>query len=295
MSSKISITNSTQQNSDKIDRLANAIKEADAIIIGAGAGLSTSAGFEYSGPRFTKYFDDFSKKYHIQDMYTGSFHVFPTPEEQWAFLSRLTMVNRFEPAPKSVYKDLFELVKNKNYFVITTNVDHQFQLANFDKSRLFYTQGDYGLFQCSVPCQQKTYDNETVIRDMYTQQKDMKIPSSLVPKCPNCGKPMTLNLRCDSTFVEDDGWHAASARYSSFLESVRGKKVLFLELGVGANTPGIIKYPFWRMTLQNPNAIYACLSLEAFCPAEIGTRSICIEGDIGLTLTQVTAKVNEKK
>jgi len=272
----------------QIEKLKNAIANADSIIIGAGAGLSTSAGFTYSGERFEKYFSDFRSRYGFSDMYTGGFYPYKTLEEHWAYWSRYIMINRYMDAPKPVYDDLLSLVRGKDYFVITTNVDHCFQKAGFDKKRLYYTQGDYGLFQCSDPCHQKTYDNEEQVRAMYENQQDMKIPSNLIPHCPVCGKPMSMNLRSDDTFVQDKGWYKAAERYENFLttrKAADGGKVLFLELGVGGNTPGIIKYPFWQMTAQNPNATYACLNFgEAVCPAEIKERSICINADIGEVL-----------
>ena len=246
-----------------INRISSMIDEAEAIVIGAGAGLSTSAGFTYSGERFHQYFGDFAFKYGFNDMYSGGFYPFETPEELWAYWSRYIMINRYMDAPKPVYQKLLSIVKDKDYFVITTNVDHCFQKAGFDKKRLFYTQGDYGLFQCSEPCHQKTYDNELQIRAMYKEQKNMRIPSSLIPYCPVCNKPMRMNLRSDDSFVQDEGWYEAAKRYNAFLMEHRTDedgKVLFLELGVGANTPGIIKYPFWRMTAQNPNAIYICIN-----------------------------------
>ena len=273
--------------SDNINRLKTALAETDAVLIGAGAGLSTSAGFTYSGERFEKYFSDFREKYGFTDMYSGGFYPYETPEEMWAFWSRNIMVNRYMDAPKPVYQDLLNLVKDKDYFVLTTNVDHCFQKAGFDKNRLFYTQGDYGLFQCSVPCHPKTYDNEAIVREMWDKQKDMRIPTELIPKCPRCGEPMTTNLRVDETFVEDEGWHSAADRYQSYLQTHTGK-ILFLELGVGMNTPGIIKYPFWNRTLENPQAIYACINYgEAFCPEEIRDRSICIDGDIAKIITNL--------
>jgi len=281
MFSRTKITTSTGNYSDNIKRLKKALDECDAVVIGAGAGLSTSAGFVYSGERFEKYFSDFGKKYGFKDMYSGGFYPYQTKEEFWAYWSRYIFVNRYTDAPKPVYNDLFELVKDKDYFVITTNVDHCFQKAGFDKKRLFYTQGDYGLFQCSVPCHNKTYENEDIVRRMVEEQKDMRIPTELIPKCPVCGEPMTMNLRSDDKFVEDEGWHEAAARYENFLRTRKGK-VLFLELGVGYNTPVIIKYPFWQMTAKNPDATYACINYgEAVTPEEIADRSICIDGDIG--------------
>ena len=278
----------TENYSAAVERLKQEIETADAIVIGAGAGLSTSAGMSYGGERFEKYFSDFRKKYGIQDMYSGGFYPYETLEEYWAWWSRHIMVNRYEAGIGKPYCDLLAIVRDKDYFVLTTNVDHQFQLAGFDKKRLFYTQGDYGLWQCSKPCHQKTYDNEAAVRQMAAQQKDMKIPEELIPKCPVCGAPMTLNLRCDMTFVQDDGWYAAAGRYDDFIRRHRGLHVLFLEIGVGANTPGIIKYPFWQMTVKNRKAIYACVNFgEAFVPGEIADRSICINKDVGEVLEQV--------
>lgn len=272
---------STENYWQNIERLREAIKGADAVLVGAGAGLSTSAGFTYGGERFRKHFADFEKKYGFHDMYAGAFCRYDTPEEHWAYWSRFIMVNRYVDAPKSVYHDLLALIKDKEYFVITTNVDHCFQKASFDKKRLFYTQGDYGLFQCSVPCHDKTYDNEAVILEMISTQKDMKIPRERIPVCPVCGKPMTMNLRSDDRFVEDEGWHNAAERYNAFLRRYQSRKILFLELGVGYNTPVIIKYPFWRMTLKNPQARYACINLnEARVPKEIEKQSICFNEDI---------------
>ena len=275
----------------QIKNLQTALSEADTVVIGAGAGLSTSAGFVYTGQRFEKYFSDFAAKYGIQDMYSGGFYPFATPEEHWAYWSRYIYINRYMDAPKPVYESLLKLVHDKDYFVITTNVDHCFQKAGFDKKRLFYTQGDYGLFQCSEPCCQETFDNEAVIRQMMERQEDMKIPTELLPSCPRCGKPLTMNLRSDDKFVEDEGWHRAAERYGNFLRTRAGGKILFLELGVGYNTPGIIKYPFWRMVLENHNAVYASINLDnCTIPGELGRQSICIHADIGTVLTQLISE-----
>ncbi|MBR1855523.1 MAG: Sir2 silent information regulator family NAD-dependent deacetylase [Oribacterium sp.] len=277
----------TGNYSDEIKKLKKAIEEADAIVIGAGAGLSTSAGFVYNGERFEKHFSEFGKKYGFKDMYSGGFYPYETPEEMWAYWSRFIFVNRFLDAPKPVYENLLSLVKDKDYFVITTNVDHCFQKAGFDKKRLFYTQGDYGLFQCSEPCSDDTYENEEMIRNMVEKQKDMKIPTDLIPKCPKCGKPLTMNLRSDDKFVEDKGWHEAAERYRDFLNS-HDEKILYLELGVGYNTPGIIKFPFWQMTAKNPKAIYACVNFgEAVCPEDIREQAICIDSDIGAVIDEL--------
>ena len=287
---------------NSLTELRDAIEQADSVLIGAGAGLSVSAGFAYSGPRFRRHFSDFEEKYGFHDMYIGGFTQFTSLEEQWAYWSRMIFLNRYCDPPKPVYQNLRKLVGEKDYFVLTTNVDHCFQKAGFDKRRLFYTQGDYGLWQCSRPCHQKTYDNETAVRQMLEAQgfsasrsggltlplgtvPKMAVPTELVARCPKCGAPMTMNLRADSTFVEDDGWHAAAARYQDFAEQHRKSAILYLELGVGLNTPGIIKYNFWKQTYENPNAVYACVNQgQAWAPRELEGRSICVEGDIGEVL-----------
>ncbi len=286
-----------------IEKLKTALSEADAVIIGAGAGLSTSAGFTYSGERFQTYFGDFEKKYGFHDMYSGGFACFSGLEEQWAYWSRYIYINRYMSPPKQVYENLFQLVKDKDYFVLTTNVDHCFQRAGFDKKRMFYTQGDYGLWQCSEPCHQQTYDNGKTVKAMLEAQgfgfaedgslivpehPKMVVPTELVPRCQICGKPMSMNLRADDTFVEDEGWHLASERYSLFVQRHQKLKVLFMELGTGWNTPSIIKYNFWRMTNQWPDATYACINLgDACAPKEIEKKSICIDDDIDTVLKQL--------
>jgi NAD-dependent SIR2 family protein deacetylase len=288
-----------------IEKLKDALDRSDAVVIGAGAGLSTSAGFIYTGERFQKYFYDFAEKYHFKDMYAGGFYPYKTLEEHWAYWSRYIYVNRYMNPPKPVYENLFELVKKKDYFVLTTNVDHCFQKAGFDNHRMFYTQGDYGLFQCSEPCHKATYDNEEMVRKMVESQgfvieKDgtlsipagemlkMEIPAELVPYCPQCGKPMSMNLRSDNTFVEDEGWHKHAEYYEEFLRRHRNVKTLFLELAVGYNTPSIVKYNFWHMVNEWPDAVYACLNYgEAYAPDEIIQKSICINDDIGNILEKI--------
>lgn len=291
----------------KIQELKKRIEEADAVIIGAGAGLSTAAGFVYSGERFEKYFSDFEQKYGFHDMYSGGFYPYQTQEEFWAYWSRNIWINRYMDAPKSTYSDLFSLVKDKDYFVLTTNVDHCFQKAGFDKKCLFYTQGDYGLFQCTKPCCKETWDNEGMIRDMILAQgftigeknaltlpegkaATMRIPSELLPKCPNCGRPLTMNLRSDDRFVEDEGWHKAAAEYEAWVVAHQDQRLVYLEIGVGYNTPGIIKYSFWQQVYQNENALYACLNMEEDpVPKEIKARSIVIGDDSDIVIRELAA------
>ncbi|MBQ9197902.1 MAG: Sir2 silent information regulator family NAD-dependent deacetylase [Clostridia bacterium] len=295
----------TTETSNGIEKLRIALNQAEAVIIGAGAGLSTSAGFIYTGERFNMYFSDFAKKYRFTDMYSGGFYPYKTQEEFWAYWSRYIYINRYMNPSKPVYDRLFDLVKEKDYFVLTTNVDHCFQKAGFDKQRLFYTQGDYGLFQCSKPCHQKTYDNAETIRKMVLSQgyeiaadgalvlpegtkPYMSVSTDLLPRCPVCGWPMTMILRSDDKFVEDAAWDAAAERYSAFLREHQEKKTVFLEAGTGWNTPGIIKYPFWQMVNDWPDATYVCLNYgEAYAPEEIREKSICINGDIGDILESI--------
>jgi len=272
---------STKAYSEKIEQLREILENVEAVVIGAGAGLSTSAGLTYSGDRFWQFFSDFIEKYYFRNMYEGGFYPFDSLEEHWAYWSRYIFINRYMAAPKPVYENLFELVKDKDYFVLTTNVDHCFQKAGFAKERLFYTQGDYGLFQCQTPCKPYTYENEDLVKRMVEEQKDMRIPSELIPKCPICGKPMTMNLRADASFVQDAGWDIHAGYYEKFLDTHKKSKILFLELGVGYNTPGIIKYPFWQMTARNRKAQYVCINKgDASVPKEIKTRSMEIDADI---------------
>ena len=273
------------QTEKQAAQLKQALAQADAVVIGAGAGLSVSAGFTYSGERFERYFGDFIAKYQLPDMYTAGFYPFPTPEEKWAYWSRHIWYNRYVPAPKPVYAELLQLVRDRDYFVLTTNVDHQFQKAGFDKRRLFYTQGDYGLWQCSGPCHPGTYDNEAIVRRMLAEQRDLRVPAELVPRCPVCGRPMTMNLRADDSFVEDAGWHAAQARYHAFLNTHTRGRVVYLELGVGYNTPGIIKLPFRRMTLQNAEASFFSINAQRDdVPRALASQAVCITADIGCFL-----------
>lgn len=285
MFSRIWTKASTHDCSVQCDKLRTLLSESDTVLVGAGSGLSTAAGFTYDGERFDRYFSDFAEKYHIRDMYAGGFYPFETQEEYWAYWSRYVLINRYRDAPKPVYDMLLSLLRNMDYFVLTTNVDHCFQKAGIDKKRLFYTQGDYGLFQCGAPCCPKTYDNEARIRQMVEETANMRIPSGLIPVCPCCGRPMIMNLRCDDRFVEDEGWHRAAERYANFLHTHRGGRILYLELGVGFNTPGIIKYPFWQRVAQDPNAVYVCINAqEAVCPQDIAPRALCIRTDIAACL-----------
>ena len=319
----VKVTKGNGNQKENIERLKEELETADAVVIGAGAGLSTSAGFIYTGERFDMYFGDFAEKYAFNDMYAGGFYPYKTLEEKWAYWSRYIYINRYLKPPMRVYDKLYDMIDGRNkgdkasqpkkdYFVITTNVDHQFQKAGFVKRRMFYTQGDFGLWQCSKPCHKRTYDNKDKVIKMLLSQwfkpgedgelippvndkgetdfskLSMTVPSLLVPYCPVCGEAMSMNLRADDTFVEDEGWYEAAGSYEEFLDIYKGQHILFLELGVGGNTPAIIKYPFWKMTDENPNAVYACINYgEAMCPENIADRAICIDGDIGEVLDRM--------
>ncbi|SET18294.1 NAD-dependent protein deacetylase, SIR2 family [Olsenella sp. KH3B4] len=286
------ITTSTGSFSGCVDRIADAVRDADAILVGAGAGLSTAAGFAYAGKRFDDNFADFRDAYGITDMYSGGFYPFPDEESLWAWWSRSILLNRYDCPVGQPYLDLLNMLRGREYFVLTTNVDHQFQRAGIDRDRLFYTQGDYGLLQCSTPCHQETYDNEELVRQMAERQSNLRVPSELVPHCPRCGAPMSLNLRCDDTFVEDEGWHAAAKRYDDFLREHRRDRIVLLEVGVGGNTPGIIKYPFWRMAAQNRHATYVQLNRgEVLAPSQLERQSVILDCDAAEALAALRERL----
>lgn len=281
-----------KENYDKqIKKAAKMIKEADAVLIGAGAGLSTAAGLTYSGQRFEDNFQEFIDKYpspYMSDMYSAGFYPFPSEEAKWGYWSKHSMINRILPQELPLYKQVYELVKGKESFVLTTNVDHQFYKAGFKDEDIFATQGDYGEIQCARGCHPKVYDAIDMFIQMDHARKNCEVPSYMVPRCPVCGGAMAMHLRCDNSFVEDEHWHLQSERYGDFLRRNKNQKVVLLELGVGFNTPGIVKFSFWRMTAENPWAVYACVNLgEAGAPREIANRSICIDGDIGEVLKKL--------
>lgn len=280
----------------ELERLSNALEEADAVIIGAGAGMSTSAGLSFGGKRYTENFGDFIEKYGITDMYSGCFHEFESREERWAFRSRIAWLNRFSEIPKDTLQKLLHLVEDKDYFVLTTNVDHSFIKAGFPKEKQCYTQGDFGLFRCSVPCHAETYDNEEIIRAMHEQERDMKVPTELIPHCPKCGAEMDFNLFWDETFVRDRGWHIAHDRYERYVRLHEAGRVICFELGVGYNSPGVIKFPFRQMTARNPRATYVSVNLDTpSFPESLESRSIIISEDIDRVLTDLTERKCARK
>ena len=281
-------TKSTESYSEKIVRIKECIDNKEAVIIGAGAGLSTAAGLEYGGERFQKLFPEYIEKYELTDMYSSAFYPFETLEEYWGYWCLHVYHNRYAAELNDTYKKLLKLVEGKNYFVITTNGDHLFRLNGFPKERLFYTQGDYGVFACSKGCHNKTYDNEETILKMIDSLEDLKIDSRLIPYCPRCKEPMVVNLRKDKYFVEDEGWERACDNYNDFIKANRNKDIAFIELGVGYNTPSIIKYPFWQMTHSNPKATFISINKgEAICADEIKDKSILIENDIYKVLSDL--------
>ena len=275
----------------QIQRAKDMIKNTDAVIIGAGAGASTAAGICYGGKRFTDNFAEFIEKYGKQymiDMYAAGFYPFPTEEAKWGYWSKHALMNRFIPPALPMYLELLDIVKDKEYFVLTTNVDHQFWKARFDSDRIFATQGDYGKIQCERGCHPKTYDAEKLFRKMDASRKDCLIPTELVPKCPVCGGRMAMHLRCDNNFVEDESWHAAADRYADFLEECKEKKVVLLELGVGFNTPTIIRLPFEKLVRENESYSLIRLNMdEAAVPQSFGDRVIGISGDMAKAISDL--------
>ena len=280
----------------QIKDAAEAIKEAEYVLIGAGAGLSAAAGLTYSGKRFTDNFSEFIKKYGMTDMYSAGFYPFPSEEAKWGYWSKHVYVDRIKPQALPLYQKLKELLKEKNYFVITTNVDHQFYKADFGENKIFATQGDYGLIQCMRGCHSKTYDNIEMINQMHKARKDCLIPSGMVPKCPVCNGPMSMNLRCDQNFVEDDAWHAAESRFEAFLDKCQSKKTVLLELGIGFNTPTIIRFPFEKLTREKENIMLVRLNLkEAIVPESFGRRAIGINADMDRSVIDILDVVSQKE
>lgn len=276
---------------EQIKNAVNLIKEADVVLIGAGAGASTAAGLSYDGKRFRENFHEFIMKYggqYMTDMYAAGFYPFPSEEAKWGYWSKHALLNRFYPPALPLYKDLYDIAKDKEYFVLTTNVDHQFYKAGFSADRIFATQGDYGEIQCQKGCHPKVYEAEELFQEMDAARKDCLIPSELVPKCPVCGGKMAMHLRCDNYFVEDEAWHEAADRYAEFLDKNKDKKVVLLELGVGFNTPIIIRFPFEKMVRER--ASYSLIRLnrdEAVVPESFGNRAIGIGGDMAGAITDI--------
>lgn len=273
---------------EQIGKAAEIIDKAEYILVGAGAGLSAAAGLTYSGKRFTDNFKEFIEKYGMKDMYSAGFYPFPSEEARWGYWSKHVYVNRIEPEALPLYKKLYELVKNKRYFVLTTNTDHQFYKAGFGTDNIFATQGDYGLIQCQKGCHQKTYDDIDMIKQMDQARRDCLVPSYMVPKCPVCGGPMAMNLRCDRYFVEDEAWHNAERRFGDFIEECHNGEVALLELGAGFNTPTIVRFPFERMVRENKNMRLIRLNLnEAIVPESFGERAIGINRDMNESITDI--------
>ena len=269
-----------EEYNKRISEVKKLINEADYILIGAGAGLSTAAGLEYSGESFEKNFKEFIEKYNFPDLYSASFYDFNTQEEKWAFFAKMISLNRFNKEPLKLYQELCSLVKEKDYFIITTNVDGQFEKAGFEKEKVFETQGDYAYLQCEIACHNKLYYNYDLVNEWLKNTEDCKIPSSLVPKCPVCGGNMEMNLRKDANFVQDENWYKQDKRYGEFLDKSQDKNLLLLEIGVGFNTPGIIRFPFEQMVYNNVNTHLVRINKDyAFVSKEIEDKTILFDED----------------
>lgn len=274
--------------SEQVRQIKELINKANYILIGAGSGLSTSAGIEYTGKRFTDNFADFIEKYKFTDMYTSSFYEFETEEEKWAYWAKHIDTNYTGMEATKVYKDILELVKNKDYFVITTNVDGQFIKSEFEKDKIFETQGSYKYIQCSKACHNKLYDDEEMVKEMIKRTKNLKIPSELVPKCPVCGECMEVNLRKDAYFIQNDLWYKKQKNYKEFISKTKNKNVVLLEFGVGFNTPGIIRFPFEQMVFQNTNWNLVRFNKEnANVFLDIENKTIEVTEDIGKVIEEL--------
>lgn len=278
---------------EQIREAAKAIKEAEYVLIGAGAGLSAAAGLTYGGKRFEENFPEFIRKYGMTDMYSAGFYPFSSEEERWGYWSKHVYVNRIQPQALPLYQKLREIVNAKKYFVLTTNADHQFYKADFGEDKIFATQGDYGLIQCMRGCHPKTYDNIEMMNQMHQARKDCKVPSYMVPRCPVCGGPMNMNLRCDRYFVEDDAWHEAEKHFGEFLDACQKKRTVLLELGIGFNTPTIVRFPFEKLTQKQENMTLIRLNLdEAIVPKSLGERAIGINADMMQSVTDLLRAVS---
>ncbi len=277
---------------EQIQEAAKAITDADYILIGAGAGLSAAAGLTYGGKRFTDLFPEFIEKYGVTDMYSACFYPFPSEEARWGYWSKHVYVNRIQPQALPLYQKVKELVRNKNYFVLTTNADHQFYKAGFGDNHIFATQGDYGLIQCKRGCHAKTYDDIEMMNQMHQARRDCKIPSYMIPRCPVCGGPMEMNLRCDQYFVEAAAWHEAERRFGEFVDVCQDKKTVLLELGIGFNTPTIVRFPFEKLAGNHSNMTLVRLNLdEAIVPESLGKRAIGINADIQKSIGDIARHV----
>ena len=269
-----------KEYNSRILKAKQAIKQADYIIIGAGSGLSTAAGLLYNGEKFEKDFKEFIEKYHFDNLYSASFYEFKTQEEKWAFFAKMIKLNRYNKNPLKLYQELYEIVKNKEYFVLSTNVDGQFYNSGFAKEKVFEVQGDYEYLQCENACHNKLYNNEKLVKKWIRNIKNCKIPSNLVMKCPVCGGNMDMNLRKDANFVQDENWHKASNNYNKFLDRIKNKNVVLLEIGVGFNTPGIIRFPFEQMTANNEQITLIRINKDYPLPMlEIKSKTISFDED----------------
>lgn len=276
---------------EQIMQAADMIQKADYVLMGAGAGLSTAAGAVYGGTWFEKNFKEFKEKYgngpYMQDMYSAGFHPYPDEESFWGYWSKQAILGGIDLDVTPLYKDILKLLKDKRIFCLSTNADGQFQKAGYKEEQIFCTQGDYFHIQCQKACHQRTYNAVKLFKQMDQARKNCQIPTYMVPKCPICGGPMTMNLRCDQYFVQDEAWYQAEKRFGDFLnEALKSQKnLLLLELGVGFNTPTIIRFPFEKLVKENKQVNLIRLNLnEAVIPESIEQQAVGINKDIKQTI-----------
>ncbi len=290
--------NQTTPYAEQIEQAARAIREADHVLLGAGAGMSTAAGAEYGGKFFEENFAEFQKIYgkgpYMRDMYSAGFYPFPDQESKWGLWSHLALLAGADLDVTRLHKTLLNALKGKKLFLLSTNADHQFEKAGYPEEQIFATQGSYRRIQCKRGCHPKTYDSVELFRRMELERKDGRIPGALVPRCPVCGGEMTMNLRVDDCFVQDDDWYAAEERFSRFLSRALGCRLVLLELGVGFNTPTIIRFPFEKLAREHKNITLVRLSRsKALVPAGLGERAVGINADMAKSITDLAGKLRK--
>ena len=279
-----------QESERAIEKARVTLAKAERVLIGAGAGLSTAAGLTYSGGRFRRYFSSFIERYGMTDMYSAGFYPFPTDADRWAYWAHHAWVNCLGVGATSLYRQIFTWVQSRDYFVITTNVDKQFEKAGFESTRLFETQGDYAHIQCAQGCHSKIYENETVFRaieeDTEWGKRTRVMDEFLLPRCPVCGGRMGMHLRCDNTFIQTNAWYEAKARYDAFVAEMLEKPTVLLELGVGWNTPVWIRMPFERLSVALDIPLVRMNFGESYVDPSI-LKGVGVDGDIAQLLPRV--------
>lgn len=284
---------------EKIQHLSELIYNTDAIVIGGGSGLSSAAGYNHYhwSSVFLKQMGVFQEHYGFTSPFAGFYHCFSSLEEQWAYYAAYTRAIQTADIGKP-YLDLKNIIGNKPHFIITTNIDGQFERV-FSTKHICDFQGNFRYFQCSQPCHDTIYNNETSIEKIFFNINKFRVPSELVPRCPKCGRQMVPWVR-DDAFLEGESWKLSLKNYYDFLEKWllqnNSSKVLLLELGVGDMTPSIIKLPFWEITEKNANVTYVCINKnKSSMPMHIKDKSLHITGDLSLVLEELKKECDKNR